>query len=254
MAAGKRTMDLTNVKESSQFKKTRFPEGDYEGKIEKVEDVKSGKSGEPMWLYTISIRHNGRVATYPYYCMFEEKLLWKIRAIFGACGILLPKKRLAVDPNRIIGKRIGVTLQDAEYDGKMQSEIQGFMPLSEIANGADDDDEEPDEEVEDAEEEEIEEEEVEEEPEPEPALRRRKAAAAPPTKRRRPTPEPEPEEEEEVEEEEVEEEVEEEEEPAPPPRRPARKTAPAKRAAATSRRRQTQQNEDELEELDIDDI
>lgn len=126
--AKKAQLDFTNVKDGGNFSKRHQPAGDYLGKITKVVDAKSKTDGTSMWLYTIEV--NG--ATYPFYCKHQENQLWKIRNLFVAAGINVPKKRVAVDPNRVVGRSIGVTLEDEEYEGKMQSVVQATFPPSEL--------------------------------------------------------------------------------------------------------------------------
>lgn len=140
-------LDFTNVKEGGgSFNKKRLPEGDYKAKVTKVQDAPSKKDNIMQWLFTIHIEtENG---TYPYYCKHQENQLWKIRNLMVAAGISVPKKRVKVDPNKIVGKIIGVTLEDDEYDGKMQSNIAAIFPASELTGddpedeAADDDDDE----------------------------------------------------------------------------------------------------------------
>lgn len=166
--ATKTALDFTNVKEGGTFNKKRQPEGDYKAKVTKVQDSPSKKDDVMQWLFTIEVG----TGTYPYYCKHQENQLWKIRNLLVAAGINVPKKRVNVDPNTIVGKTIAVTLEDDEYEGKQQSNIGAIFPVSEL-DGSDDDDEDETEEVDDAEEvediEEPEEEEAEEEDEAEEA-------------------------------------------------------------------------------------
>lgn len=133
--AGAAALDFTNVKEGSTFNKKRQPEGDYKGKVMKVVDAPSKKDGVAQWLFTIEI--NGY--SYPYYCKHQENQLWKIRNLLVAVGLNVPKKRVKVDPNKAVGKFVGVTLEDDEYDGKAQSNIASIFPPSEL-DGSDDED------------------------------------------------------------------------------------------------------------------
>lgn len=148
MGATARVVDLTNVKESSGISKKRMPAGDYAAVITKVEDAISKKSGEdktPMYLFTIKLKENSG-AVYPYYCVLQENQLWKLRNIFIAAGKTVPKKKLRIDPNSIVGKLIGVTLEDSEHEGKEQSEITGVFPAADLddsALSASDDNDEP---------------------------------------------------------------------------------------------------------------
>lgn len=135
-------LDFTNVKEGGgSFNKKRQPEGDYKAKVTKVVDAPSKKDNIMQWLFTIEIGSG----SYPYYCKHQENQLWKIRNLLVAAGIQVPKKRVKVDPNMVVGKTIAVTLEDDEYDGKMQSNIAAIFPASELTGDADDEDEDGDE-------------------------------------------------------------------------------------------------------------
>lgn len=137
-------LDFTKVKDGGgRFNKRRQKEGGYKGKITKVETVpKKNEPSVDQWLFTITAGSG----TYPYYCGFEENVLWKIRNLFVAAGVNIPKKAVTVDPTKVVGKEVGVELEDDEYDGKKQSSIAGIVPLAEIdlvdASDDDDDDEE----------------------------------------------------------------------------------------------------------------
>lgn len=132
-------IDFTNVKEGGgNFNKKRQPEGDYRAKITKVVDAPSKKDNTPQWLFTIEVGSG----TYPYYCIHQENQFWKIRNLLVACGMTVPKKKVQVDPNKLVGRTIAVTLEDAEYDGKAQSSIASTFPVSELdADDAPDEDE-----------------------------------------------------------------------------------------------------------------
>jgi hypothetical protein len=231
-------MDFTNVKEGGIFRPKRRPEGEYPARVVKVEDHQPKDSSKPMgWVFTVKIKGDER-STYPVYASPEESQAWKIRKMFIAAGQPVPKKRVMVDPNRLVNKDLGVYLEDDEYEGRMKSTIADFIPLDDLQPNGDEDDDYEDE---------VEEEEVEETPPP------RKRTA------RKRQPEPEPEEDEEEEE--------------PPARRPAKKAAsrrrapepeeedeeeeeepaPRRRAAKkTTRRKAT--SDDDLDDLDLEEL
>jgi ribosomal protein L12E/L44/L45/RPP1/RPP2 len=172
-------LDFTNVKEGGEFNKKRQQAGDYRALVKKVADTKSNKDDSPMWLYTIEVG-SGR---YPYYCQFTEQTLWKIRNLLTAAGIKVPKKRVRVNPNMVVGKYIGVTLEDAEYEGKMQSEIASVFPTSELENAnepdeGDDEEDDEDTSTDSEEEEEDDDDEVEVDPEPKAKKKKKKKATA----------------------------------------------------------------------------
>lgn len=188
-AASSRALDFTNVKEQSFNKKHQKP-GDYAGKVKAVQDAKSKADDEAMWLFTIEAGSG----SYPYYCKLDPDSLWKVRNLFAAAGFTVPKKRVKIDPNKVVGKAVGVTLDDEEYKGKMQSVVAGIIPMSEIQGDADEDEDEETEETEDEEEstEEAdadEDEDEAEEPAPAPAAKPKPAGAA---KKPKPAPKPAP--------------------------------------------------------------
>lgn len=174
--AKKKTLDMTNVKERGPFNPVQVDAGDYRAKITAVYDTESKKSGEDMWVFSFQLNER-RAAVYPYYCLLNPDNLWKIRNLCEAAGIAVPKKRLVLDPNKLVGKEVGVTLEDDEYDGKMKSVIQAIFPANELedddvspTDDADDDEDETADDVEDDEEE-------------EPPARKSKARKAKPSKK-----------------------------------------------------------------------
>lgn len=264
-----KTLDFSNVKESTGINPKQLEEGEYLAKITSVSE-QDAKDGTPMWLFVITPDEH-RSASYPYYCKLQENQLWKVRNLFisaGLSALVAGKSKVKLNPNKLVGKSIGIVLEDDEYEGKMKSVIEAVMPASDLEDGGvtedpdieeDEDDEEEvvapvkkrkaapvvEEEEDDEEEEEVvapvkkarkkkaapvvEEEDEEEEEEEAPAPKKRKAKAAP-----------------------VEEDDEEDEEDEAPvskrtaARRAAKKAAAKKPAAATE--------DDEDDELDLDDI
>lgn len=149
--AQKMTLDFSQVKDGGNFSPRHKPEGEYLGTITSFEDTKS-KSGNAMWVFGIQLKTDRR-AKYPVYCVLNPDNLWKLRQVLMAVGIRVPKKKLSVDGNRLVGKDIGICLEDDEYEGKMKSVIQSFFPASEFEGdpdaGDDSDDEDPEESDED---------------------------------------------------------------------------------------------------------
>src|SRR5580765_1386316 len=153
-AVTKAVMDFTNVKDGGgQFNKLHQRAGGYPATVIKVQDAPSKKDDVMQWLFTVKVG----AGQYPYYCKHVENQLWKVRNLFVAAGITIPKKRVKVDPNLVVGKKVGVILEDDEYEGRVQSNIQAIIPLSELDEvGTDDDDEDEATDEDDTEEEESE--------------------------------------------------------------------------------------------------
>lgn len=155
MGATARAFDFTDVKDGGgQFSKKRMPEGEYLAEIVKVEDAKA-KDDIDQYLFTLRLKKHP-TATYPFYCKLQPNQLWKLRTLMMAAGISVPKKRMKVDPNRAIGKLVGVLLEDGEYNGRKQSEVNRVFPAADLSEIPSDeampDDDEPTAEAEDDEE------------------------------------------------------------------------------------------------------
>lgn len=144
--ATKMILDFTNVKDQSGVNPKHMPAGDYRVKVAKV-TAGDSKKGTPQWMF-LMVPTNMQSASYPYYCQLTPEALWKIRNLLIAAGIDVPKKKVNVDPNKIVGREIGVTLDDDEYEGKMKSVITAVFPASDLddadlpADSSSDDDDE----------------------------------------------------------------------------------------------------------------
>lgn len=144
-----RTLDFSNVKESSGINPKHLDEGEYLGKVIEVRDDPA-KDGEAMWNFIIQLEDH-KTATYPYYVKLVENQLWKLRNLFVAAGVDIPKKAVKIDPNRVVNKTICVVLEDDEYEGKTKSVISALMPKEEFegyegdTSPADDDEDEDEE-------------------------------------------------------------------------------------------------------------
>lgn len=119
------TLDFSNVSEGSAFSPRRLPEGSYLATLAKVES-KNSNAGNPMLVYTIiPVEHP--TAVYPYYVLLGEKQLWKFRALLLAAGKEVPKRKVTVDPESIVGKQVMIDLEDSEWEGREKSTIAGIF-------------------------------------------------------------------------------------------------------------------------------
>lgn len=133
MGASVKQVDLTNVKDGGGFNRSRIPSGDYLAKIIKVEDAPSKKDNIFQYLFTIQVV-NRPSSKLPYYCKLQENQLWKLRSLLIAAGKTVPKSKVKVDPNQVVGKLIGITVEDDDYEDKEQSTISGVFPASDLAD------------------------------------------------------------------------------------------------------------------------
>jgi hypothetical protein len=135
--ASVKVADFSNVKERGNFNPKHVAEGDYAAKIVKVEDAEAKKTGDFQYIFTFKLQKFSQ-NSYPYYCKLTENQLWKLRNLAVAAGLNVPKKRMKFDPNKVVGKSVGVTMEDDEYEGKMKSVISAVFPISELADGGED--------------------------------------------------------------------------------------------------------------------
>lgn len=149
--ATQKVLDFSQVKDQSGFSPKHKPAGEYLATIVSFDDTKS-KSGNEMWVFGVALKKD-RKAVYPQYCLLGADQLWKLRNLMLAAGISVPKKKLKVDGNRLVGRDIGVCLEDDEYEGKLKSVITSVFPASEFEGvpGDEDDEDESDEDVEEEE-------------------------------------------------------------------------------------------------------
>lgn len=239
MAATPRAVDLTDVKEGGNFRPRRKPEGDYKAKVVKADDHQPNDKTKPLgWVLTIQVDGDAR-STYPYYLSPEAKQAWKVRGIMVAAGFSAKAARIKFDPNKLVNKKIGVALEDDEYEGRQKSVIADVFPESEVGGNADEDvpDYDDADDTVDVPEDDEEEVEVEEEA---PAPARRRVA-----KKRAPEPEPEDDEDDDDEEEEA---------PAPPPRKRRAAAPPVKAATRRAKAAPVEEDDDDLDDLETDDL
>jgi hypothetical protein len=147
MAKSKATahaVDFSTVKDRGDFNPKHVAEGDYAAKIVKVVDgeVKKGEhQGEFQYIFTIKLQKYSQYS-YAYYCKLQDNQLWKLRNLAVAAGLNVPKKRMKFDPNKVVSKSIGVTMEDNEYDkdGKtiLNSAVSAVFPIAELADGGED--------------------------------------------------------------------------------------------------------------------
>lgn len=136
-------VDFTNTTDGSGYTQTHVRPGDYAGKVKSVEYGESKDNKTPMLTYALALA-NRPSAAYRYNCPLTEKSLWKLRNLLVACGVNVPKKKLNVAgvAEKIVGKDVGISLDDDEYNGKLRSQVVGVLPISELPQDVPDDDEE----------------------------------------------------------------------------------------------------------------
>jgi hypothetical protein len=150
------TLDFSKVEERSGWNTKEMPEGLHEFKIELV-DLKDASDGTAMWTYGLRPTNpKYKTRLFPYYCKHQQNQLFKLRDIFIAAGLTVPKKKQALDPEAPVNKIIAAEVTDATGQYAGRSEIDGVYTTDILEGdesaGDDGDEEEYDEEDVDADE------------------------------------------------------------------------------------------------------
>lgn len=162
------SLDFSKVEERSGWNSKEMPEGLHEFKIELV-DLKDANDGTAMWTYGLRPTNpKYKTRLFPYYCKHQQNQLFKLRDLFTAAGLSVPKKKTSLDPDAPVGKIIAAEVSDATGQYAGRSEIDGVYDRSiidddQVDGDEDVDDEEYDDEADEAEEEYDDEEEVDDE-------------------------------------------------------------------------------------------
>lgn len=151
-------------KDESEGGRRRFPEADYHVKYVGFKTGNSKEADTPYVRVSLEIvdgKYKGeKVGDYLY---LTDKSLWRLRSFLEAMGVAVPKKKVNVNFKKYIGKELGITLGDDEYQGRIRSRVTDFLDLDTL-RGADEDDEDfDDEDVDDEDEDEEDEDEDEDE-------------------------------------------------------------------------------------------
>lgn len=160
------TLDFSKVEERSGWNSKEMPEGLHEFKIELV-DHKDANDGTAMTTYGLRPTNpKYKTRLFPYYCKHQANQYFKLRDIFVAAGIPVPKKKQSLDLDAPVGKIIAAEVRDATGQFAGRSEIDGVYDRSIIEDddqeGVDDEDEVDEDDIDDEADEVEDDEEVEE--------------------------------------------------------------------------------------------
>jgi len=132
-----------------------IPEGDYLARIEDVESRKSERSGSRYLNWRFKITQGEYKGTTLYgMTSLKESALWNLRNLINAAtGKNVAGRSANFDPNNLIGKVVGISVEDNEYgegeNKKITSRVNTTFPPEELeAESDEDEDEDEDEEEE----------------------------------------------------------------------------------------------------------
>jgi len=111
------TIDFSTVQSGGG--QSLIPPGDYVFKITKVEQRKSKKENGGAYLnWTLKgVNGDAKGATIYHVTSLQPQALWNLYDFLVAVGVEVPKKKVRIDFNKIVGKYIGCTVEDDEYEG-----------------------------------------------------------------------------------------------------------------------------------------
>lgn len=132
------SIDFSDVKAPTYTAAHQEP-GVYNAEIAGVELAKAKKDGTDMLVFAIECGP-GR---YPYYCKIVPNQLWKLRELIEAAGTKVPSKVVQIDPEKYVGKKINVELEDDTFYGKLRSRIARVAKFSEVDLKVQEDDQKP---------------------------------------------------------------------------------------------------------------
>lgn len=121
------SIDFSDVKAPTYTAAHQDP-GVYNAEIAGVELAKAKKDGTDMLVFAIECGP-GR---YPYYCKIVPNQLWKLRELIEAAGTKVPSKVVQIDPDKYIGKKINVELEDDTFYGKLRSRVARVAKFAEV--------------------------------------------------------------------------------------------------------------------------
>lgn len=124
-------------------KNPRIPAGDYVAKIVGAKQ-KEAESGNQMIVWKFKIiegKYKGKEMTGR--TVLIPKALWVLRNLLEALGAEVPEKKTKVKYTKYIGEKIGISVEDGEYNNKPTSEVNDFLD-PEMVGAEDDEDEDED--------------------------------------------------------------------------------------------------------------
>lgn len=131
MAGDNFTVDLSNYRDLTG---ERVPPGRYTLVIEDVDHTKAGTGsvGIQVWFRIHGGEMDGSTLVERFYYQGPDGkpsgALFRLVGLMQAIGMPTPKKKLSLRPEQFIGKRLMADVDDGEpYNGRVSSEIRGFM-------------------------------------------------------------------------------------------------------------------------------
>lgn len=127
-------IDLSNYRDRTG---SRVPEGDY---LVQVEDLEIGQTrkGDPMWtVYLKIIGGDQDGLNLVDRLTLSERAMFRVVGFLTGMGVKTPRKRIKVDTNRLVGRKVKVQVADGEpYNGTIRSEVKAYERYSAPASAS----------------------------------------------------------------------------------------------------------------------
>lgn len=124
------SLDFTGV-DVGRRRGLRLPPGDYVVKIKAVRESKTKESEIPQfnWTYVLLAGPSKGKELFDR-TMIKGGGVFKLRTLMLACGVAAPARaKVKFSPKQLIGKVIGITVDDNEYNGTTTSQVVDYFPV-----------------------------------------------------------------------------------------------------------------------------
>lgn len=142
--------DVTGREGKKSSRSAHVPPNDYLVKCTKAELTKSRDKQTPeirVMYQIVKGKYKGKTLIDDLY--LTEGALWRLRATLEGMGMSIPDKRVKLPVSKMVGKTLGVTVDDDEYNETVRSRVVDAFLESELSDESEDLDDEDEDEDED---------------------------------------------------------------------------------------------------------
>lgn len=141
----KLNLDFSTVSDD----KATVPQGKYVAKVESITQ-EDGKSGYAYLKWELKIvKGTAKGLHVNHITSLKPSAMFNLRNTLTACGVNVPKSAVSLDTRKLIGKTLGIEVEDREYEGNVYPNVKKTFPADEysadvaMASTVEDDDEIP---------------------------------------------------------------------------------------------------------------
>ncbi len=121
-------VDFSDVSESAG--PVRVTPGDYIAMVKKVE-MKTSKKNKPYLLWTlVGISGALKKKTLFHNTSLQSHALFSLRNTLLACKVDVPASKMQIDLRSLRGRKLGITVDDDEYQGRIKSVVVETWPFT----------------------------------------------------------------------------------------------------------------------------